>query len=405
MKYSELLDPNAANIKDSVLDKMRREDPVYWCEHEAIRAWFVTRYDDVLSLLKNDSQLEFGSIRGEILKQSKAEQEELSSLVEAMDNLMSAVPRDRHKIVQKLLLEYLSMRVLKTAEADILNIIRQTITDFGDSKEVNIVKQFAYPIPAHVVASLLGIPKHDWERFIEWTSALEPLFWPYDYEKYLKAKDCMSGMLEYFKELIPKAMEYDKNSISAKFGEAVQRGELSADEALVNCAVLIFAGHETTANIINDSVSMLFEHPGLLETLRSDLSLIPNAVMEVIRYRPAIGWLRRTATEDFEFRGQKIKKDDVIFLGTYAANRDPEVYPNPHVFDIHRKFDKPSLTFGAGTHYCLGAALAQMETKLALTELITCFPDMQLDISRIKRKPAIILSDAIMELPLVLHGV
>ena len=402
MKYPELLDPDGAARRDAVLDQMRREDPVYWCEHEAIRAWFVTAYDDVLTLFK-DERLEFGSVKAELLKQPKAEQEELRSLEVAMDNLMSAMPRERHKKVQKILLEFLSMRVLKTFREDIATIVERTADEISGESEVNIVERFSYPIPAHVVATLLGVPRQDWDKFIEWSAALEALFWPYDYQRYRKADACMRGMMEYFKALMPRAVEHDKHSLLAKFGEAVKRGEVSEDEALVNCATIMFAGHETTATVINAGVCLLFEQPGLLDALRADTSLISKAALEILRYKPAVGWMRRTATQDMEFRGKHIKKDQVVYLGTYAANRDADTFPDPHSFNIHRDFKKPSLTFGVGRHYCLGAALAQMEIEMALSALIHRFPEMSLDLGRVKRSPAMMLMDAIVDLPLRLR--
>jgi len=403
MKYPELLDSNGAASRDIVLDKMRRDDPIYWCNHESIRAWFVTRYDDVLTFFK-DHRLEFGSVRAELLKQSKKEQDELQSFIVAMENLLTAMPRERQKKMQKLLLEFLSMRVLKTFKDDIGKIIDKALDSFSNESEINIVERFAYPIPAYVIASLLGIPRQDWDKFIDWTSALNAIFWPYDYERYRKADSAMTNMMEYFKDLMPKAMESNKESLTAKFGEAVKCGDISEGEALSNCATLMFAGHETTATAISSGVCLLFEHPGLLDVLRADPSLIPKATQEILRYKPIVGWMRRTATVDFEFKGKCIKRNDVIYLGTYAANRDPEVVQDPHQFNIHRELKKPSLTFGVGRHFCLGAALAQMEVELTLTALINRFPNMHLDLNRVKRKPAMMLMDAINNLPLSLSS-
>lgn len=403
MKYPELLSPNAAQARDAVLDRMRREDPLYWCDHEAIRAWFVTRYDDVFELFK-DERFEFGSTKAELLKQSKREQEEFQPLVVAMDNLMSAMPRERHKQVQKVLLEFLSMKFLKSFKDDIVAIVDKAIESISDEDEVNMVERFSYPIPAHVVASLLGIPREDWQQFIEWTSALQALFWPYDYERYSNANRCIAGMMDYFRDLMPRMADSGKECLLARLGEAVKGGVITEDEALVNSAIIMFAGHETTATVINEGIQLLFSQPGLLETLKEDPSLISKATTEILRYRPAVGWMRRTAMEDVEYQGIQIKKDSVLYLGTYAANRDPEYFPDPHRFDIHREFKNPSLTFGMGRHYCLGAALAQMEIELALSTLIERFPDMHLDLDRVKRSPTMMLMDAIVDLPLELRA-
>ena len=402
MKYSELFAPNSASVREDILDKMRADDPIFWCDHEAIRAWFVTRYDDVFTLF-NDDRLEFGSVKAELLKQPKEQQEELQPLIITLDNLMSSMPRERHKKIQKILLEFLSMRFLKTFQGTITDIVDHAIDNIQNEPELNIVKHFSYPIPAHVVASMIGVPQQDWDKFISWSSAMEALFWPYDYQRYRKANDSINNMMKYFRELMPQTVIHNKESLLARFAKAVKDGEVTENEALVNCATMMFAGHETTATVINAGVSLLFEKAGLLETLRANPSLMHKATQEILRYKPAVGWMRRTAVDDFEYKGQKIKKHDVVYLGNYAANRDPEVFPDPHRFDIHREFKKPALTFGVGRHYCLGAALAQMEIELALSKLIQQFPEMHLDLSQVKRTPTMMLMDAIVDLPLELN--
>jgi len=399
MKYAELFSPDAGAARDQVLDQMRRDDPIYWCEHESLRAWIITAYEDVYNLFM-DERLRFGSARGELMKQSEEEQREFRPFIDALDHSMSYMPRERHKRLQKLLLESLSMKELKTLEPHIRLIIDQVIGDIATDKVVNLVSRFSYPIPAYVIANLVGIPDQDRQQFIEWTAALEAVFWPYDYDRFYRASHSLTAMMDYFRDLMPATVDRGANTFLARFGQAVNNAELTEEEALVSCAILMFAGHETTASVINAGIQLLAEQRPLLELLKTDHTLMPATAAELLRYKPAVGWMRRTAIEDFEYKGRHISKGDVLFLGTYAANRDPAYFPDPHRFDIHRQSAHASMTFGAGRHFCLGAALAKMEIELALSGLIEAFPDLDIEPSQIKCSPTRLLMQTVTDLPL-----
>jgi len=402
MKYPELLMPDMLPVRDDVIARMQKDDPLYWCDHPAVQAWFVTRYEDVYQLFR-DERLEFGSTGAEIAKQSPEQQRALQPLVHLTDNLLSAMPKERHKVVQNIYMQFFSPRILKEHQGPMQASVDRVLDQLAEKNQVNLVSDFSYAIPADIISGIIGVPEPDRAHFAAQTAAIEALFWPYDFERYKSAMHNVLAMTDYCKEHMKRAVKDGDNTLFAMLGDAVNRGEISEDEAAVNSVATLFAGHETSANVINSGLNHLRENPALMAGLREDPQLFAPFTAEILRYRPAIGWMRRTCAEGFEFNGVKIEPGHVLYLGTYAANHDASCFPNPNTFDINRKGDKVALTFGVGRHYCLGARLAMTEIEMALRTLVTRFPALKFHADGIEQTPSLMLMNAFTKIPATLR--
>jgi cytochrome P450 len=401
MKYPELLMPDTLPVRDEVIARMQKDDPMYWCDHPAIQAWFVTRYEDVYQLFR-DERLEFGSTGAEIAKQAQEQQQALRPLVQLTDNLLSAMPKERHKVVQNIYMQFFSPRILKEHQAPMQASVDRVLDQLVARNEVDLVSEFSYAIPANIISGIIGVPEQDRARFVAQTAAIEALFWPYDFERYKTAMQSVLEMTDYSKQQMKRAVKDGDNTLFAMLGDAVDRGEITEDEAAVNAVATLFAGHETSASVINSGLNHLRENPALLARLRDDPQLFAPFTAEILRYRPAIGWMRRTCVEGFEFNGVSIEPGHVLYLGTYAANHDASCFPNPGEFDLHRKGDKVALTFGVGRHYCLGARLAMTEIEMALRTLMTRFPALKFHADKIEQTPSLMLMNAFTKMPVTL---
>lgn len=398
MKYPELIMPDALPARDAVIARMQKDDPLYWFDHPAIQAWFVTRYDDVYQLFR-DERLEFGSTAAEVAKQAPQERNALQPLVDLTDNLLSSMPKERHKVVQNIYMQFFSPRILKEHQGEMQASVDRVLDRLADANDVDLASGFSYAIPASIISGIIGIPEADRARFVAQTAAIEALFWPYDFERYSNAQQAIVGMAEYCKEQMKRAAKTGENTLFAMLGNAVDRGEISEDEGAINSVITLFAGHETSASVINSALKHLQENPALMAQLRNDPQLFTPFTAEILRYRPAVGWMRRTCAESFEFNGVNIERGQVLYLGTYAANHDASAFPNPGAFDMNRKGEKVALTFGVGRHYCLGARLAMIEIEMALRTLVTRFPKLTFHADQIEQTPSLMLMNAFTKMP------
>jgi cytochrome P450 len=242
--------------------------------------------------------------------------------------------------------------------------------------EMDVVSDLAYPLPANVIAELLGMPTSDREQLQAWSRDILPIFGNGDFEQIRHAQRSMLEMHDYLRVIAAERRRQPREDVLSMFMAAEAEGIVTEDEAVANCVLLLFAGHETTANLIANGLVLLFGHPGQLARLRANPDLMPAAVEEMLRCDGPAGVIGRVATEPVELAGHAVPAGKHIYLALMAANRDPEVFGDPDAFDITRQRNR-HLSFGMGTYYCLGAALARMETDECLRILLERCPDLR----------------------------
>jgi cytochrome P450 len=236
-----------------------------------------------------------------------------------------------------------------------------------------LIEALAFPLPAIVIAELLGVPAADRERFKHWSQQLSGLVFG-AVERGGRDRSASLAAAEftgYFEDLIRERESTPRDDLISAMVSAAD--DLSRQELVGACTMLLFGGHETTTGLIANGMARLLEHPAEVERLRADPSLARSAVEEFLRFEgPATAMVRYVA-QPFEWQSHRLEAGQRVYLAIAGANRDPSVFRDPDRFDVGRD-PNPHLGFGHGRHFCLGAALARLETRIALEALLERFP-------------------------------
>jgi cytochrome P450 len=270
--------------------------------------------------------------------------------------------------------------------------IADELIDHVEAKgEMDVISDFAFPLPVTVIAQMLGVPASDRNIFHKYsrelTSALE--ISP-NLQNLNQSNKAVDALVDYFRPLVAARRKEPKEDLISHLIQAEEQGNhLTEEELLQNCVLLLVAGHETTVNLIGNGILNLLRHPDQLQKIRENPELVPNAVQETLRYDAPIQMVRRLAGEDSELGGQKIKHGDMISIMLGSANHDPTAFDNPDVFDITRT-PKRTLAFGHGIHHCLGASLAEAEGRIAFATIAKRLPSMKLKTDQLHWRQSVI---------------
>jgi cytochrome P450 PksS len=244
-----------------------------------------------------------------------------------------------------------------------------------DRGHMDLIRDYALPIPTIIIAELLGVPAEDRHKFHRWTRALfVSSTW-----SLLKALPNILALFRYLREIVKKRRADPQGDLVSALAEVREAGDtLNEEELLGMLALLLVAGHETTVNLIGNGSLALLEHPHQLEKLRNEPALIKSAVEELLRYTsPVESATERYAREDVTIAGVTIPRGEMVSAVIISANRDERKFANPDTLDISREPNK-HLSFGLGNHFCLGAPLARLEGQIAIGTLLRRLPDLRL---------------------------
>jgi cytochrome P450 len=270
--------------------------------------------------------------------------------------------------------------VLEAIRADVERLVEKLLDEIDGPGVVDLLARFAYPLPATVIARLLGAPESGGREFERWSADLIAFVGSGrpQAERAARAEASLRAFRAYLEPLIDDARLHPRDDLISALTSADEEGDrLTQDELVSTCVTLLFAGHETTANLIGNGLLALIRHPEELERLRQEPALAPPTVEELLRFDSPVQRLRRRATEDVRIGRTLIRAGELVMAFTGAANRDPERFENPDRLDITRG-DTGHLAFGHGVHFCVGAALTRLETQIAVTALLRRFPRLRL---------------------------
>jgi pimeloyl-[acyl-carrier protein] synthase len=262
------------------------------------------------------------------------------------------------------------------------NLVEKTIDDLLDrvmpTGKMDLVQDFALPIPMTVICEVLGLPQKDRDQFRTWTESfarvLEPIINNDDIDP---SADATTALFDYLKDLIAERRAKPGSDLLSAFIQAEEEGDrLTLDELLANMLLLILAGHETTVNLICNGTVCFLQNPDALQRVQTQPELLPLAIEEMLRYQSPVQATDRYVLEDMDFEGQHLKKSQRVSIIVGAANRDPKQFELPHEFNIDRQPNK-HLAFGQGIHFCLGAPLARFEAKFAFEKLLSRVKNLQ----------------------------
>lgn len=393
MVDDNLLSPAAVADPHPVLAGIRDADPVFWSER--YRSWILTRYADVQAALR-DPRFSADRITPYLRAQTargNADPATLSAFAVLRDWMVFKDPPD-HTRLRRLLHRAFTPRAVD----DMSDLVRLLTDDLLDplaaerGGEIDVIGSFAYPLTATVIAEMLGVPREDRDRFKQWSDRITALVFGAmeDPGRHARTQQAMSELTAYLSVLVDRyARRPAPNLISALVRARDEGDALSHDEVIATCALLLFAGHETTTNLIGNGLLALLRHPHQLEALRTGRASVHAAVEEFLRYDGPSKIAVRVLAEDVTVRGRRLAAGSRVFLAQSAANRDPDVFERPDALDIARA-DNPHLGFGFGIHYCLGAPLARLEASIAVPAVLRRLPGLALATGDLSWQPVLV---------------
>ena len=334
----------------SWFEEMRTQHPVFY--DERTRIWQVFRYEDVLAVLTDYAR--FSSQAYELMGGF------LSNTLIAKD------PPD-HRKLRNLVNQAFTPRAVTRLSDRITQITQELLDQVRLQGKMDIVSDIAFPLPAKVIAELLGVPSEDWNIFQRWARVGSS---DTVNSRQADGRSMQVEMFDYFSALLEERRRTPREDLISSLSTAEVDGErLSQSELVSFCTLLLAAGQETTKNLIANATVCLTDHPDTMEQLIREPELMPTAVEEILRYLPPVWFLFRQTKSDVELAGQHIPANQAVLAWTASANRDPARFPDPDRFDIEREPNR-HLAFGHGIHFCVGAPLARLEAKIALPMML-----------------------------------
>ena len=370
--------------------RLREYDPVHWSERS--RAWVVTSHAEVSAALRDDERLSSDRLAPIEWRLSPDHRAAMAQTFELLRGWMVFRDTPEHEQLRDPVRRAFTPRTMGRISTQVESIVEELLDAMAERAECDLVSSFAFPLPAIVIAELLGVPPEDRERFKMWSSKLGGIVFGAveSPERNEAAREGAAEFTDYFARLIERYEdEPGDNLISALIAARDTGGSLSARQMVGACTMLLFAGHETTAGLISSGTAALLRSPDQHEKLRADPSLAPSAVEEFLRYDGPARVMVRLVRRDHERGGYTLRAGDRVYVCLGGANHDPAVFREPEHLDIARD-PNPHLAFGYGLHFCLGAALARLETRIALTRLLERFPALSLRTDQVARAATII---------------
>ena len=361
----------------AVLDELRTRAPAHY--DPASGSTFFTRYEDVRAVV-NDRDLWRDPIRAEegaVLQRRFAEAADPNLPRTSTTSILMLDDPD-HSRVRQPLAQALYARVAKF-RAEVERIVGEALDALEGEAEFDLMARFCVPIPIDVIASILGVDHARLGEFREWSEgviqSLNPLRTPAQTTAMEKAS---TALFDYFTAAMAARRAAPQDDLISDMVQLqAERGDLSDDELRINLSALLVGGNLTTTDLIGNAVRLLILHPGELAKLKADPKIINSLVEEVLRYEPPVDITGRIASGKGAVGGCPVHAGQSLLLSLRGANRDPDVFEDPHRFDVSRKH-KPHVAFGGGSHICIGAPLARLEAQVALVKLFERFPDLKL---------------------------
>lgn len=353
--------------------RMRDEDPCHWSPR--LKAWVLTRYDDVKRACL-DAGMSSDRLRPFFASMPTPEQERIRDIIRYLSAWMVFRDPPDHTRLRKLTASVFNVKSMHAMRPDVEEIADWLLQRIGERTQVDFIADFAGPLPALVIMRMLGVPRDDLEK-VKTLSDRMALFIGSSRanpEKYDIAEAATHEMAEFFRAMIAARRTQPRADLLSQLVNLRDEteGQLSEDELIATCILLLFAGHETTTNHIGNGLVALLGFPGEMARLRADPGLAAAAVEELLRYEGPSGAQVRVVAQATELHGKKLGPGDRVFLLLNAANRDERAYPDPDRLDLSRD-GVPHLAFGFGTHICLGFPLARLEGQIAFPRVLARF--------------------------------
>ncbi len=384
-------------------DLLRREAPVYWYERPGFEPfWAITKYDDIALISRNPQTFsnrqrlrlaELPPYNAELEREEGADQRYRADPDEPPDLVFMDPPE--HRQYRAIVSKWFTPKAMRVLEGHLSGLSGHYVGAFAAvladrlrerrGETTDFVHECAAKLPVAAICEMADVPRADWERVFRWTETLVGAADP-EYQEEGKdyretSRQNLHAWYDYMEWLIQKRRDEGlegSDLLAALLTARFQGRELTPREVMSTIILLLAAGNETTRNSLTGGVHALVEHGDQLRRLTEDPALVDSAVEEILRWTSVVIQFVRTASEDTEIRGQKIRKGETVAMWYPSANRDEDVFDDPYVFDVGRGLN-PHFAFGGyGEHFCLGANLARWEMRAMLRELLPLLPELEL---------------------------
>lgn len=370
--------------------RLRAEQPIYATTlPDKTPAWLVSRYDDVLALLKDERFAK--NRRNAMTPEQLGKQPWVPPFFRPLErNMLDLDPPD-HERLRTLVHKAFTPRLIEQMRVHIESVAAELLAGAAARRRMDLVRDFALPLPVAVITEILGVPAADRGKFHKWSNAIVAVN---SLKRPLSVIPNVWLFVRFLRRFFRLHRAEPRDDLTSALIQAEEAGDrLSEDELLAMAFLLLVAGHETTVSLIAGGTLELLRHPDQLEKLRCEPALIPSAVEELLRFvAPVFLSTERFARSDVTLQGVTIPRGELVFGVIGSANRDPSAFENPDALDITRQNNR-HLGFGHGIHFCLGAALARMEAQIAIHALVQRFPKLRLavPVESLRWQPSLVL--------------
>jgi len=355
--------------------RLQDDDPVHWSP--ALKAWVLTRYDDVRQMLLTDA-MSPDRLRPFYAQLQCERRDTLAEVMRYMSLWMVFRDPPEHTRLRRLVGTVFNLKALEALDGPVTRVVDHLLDQLPTGVPIDWARQVAAPLPAYVIMDMLAIPYSDFPELKEASDELRAFIGGAraDGDRYATARRGAERLASFFRDLIAQRRAAPGDDfVSRMIAARDDEGRLSEDELVATCMLVLFAGHETTTHLLGNAVNALLDHPDQLQRLQDrpeDPALITSAVEEFLRYDGPSNALARVVKVEHQIDGKTLRVGDRVFGFANAANRDPRAFTDPQGLDLGRTPNR-HLTFGFGTHFCMGAPLARLEGQRCVGRLVQRF--------------------------------
>ncbi len=357
--------------------RLQTEDPVHWSP--VLKSWVVTRYADVRSVLLHDA-MSVSKLNAFYKSLPPDDAARMRDIVHYLNLWVAFQDPPQHTRMRMILRKAFMASSFNNMTSDITNIVDYLLDDLSGRNRIDFIADFALRVPAYVIMDLLGVPRAMLSEIKAWADDMAVFIAGARNanDKYTRAERGCRKMAGYFRELIIERQKNKQRGFLTDLINANENGDkLSDDELVATCILVLFAGHETTTNLIGNSLLTLLKHPVHFAEFKDTPEKTDTACEEIMRFDGPSNGIVRTVTTDHQLGDKTLRAGDRVYVMLNAANRDPAVFDQPDTLNLARKPNR-HLVFGTGIHTCLGVQLARQEGRIALRSFADRFPDVSL---------------------------
>jgi cytochrome P450 len=370
--------------------RVREEDPVHW--NELYELWLITRYDDLVWLTRHPELFSSAFWRRDPRGPYPSIDESDLGLYQYIKDFFAEwfIQHDRpeHADMRKVVHGYFNPRAMELWRPMVKDAIGQLLDEAEERGSMDVMRDFATPLPLLVIAQMMGMPNQD-RKFIRELSEKLLFIGRGEVDRMKPLSEGIQELQEYLAPIVAERLANPGDDLLSVLASGESKGVFTRDQVVANAILLLLAGHETTINLICNGTRAFIDHPDQWELFKkTPRQLAKTATEECLRYDAPVKSIQRIAAEDVEMRGKVIQKDERLRWFITSANRDPEKFPEPDKFDIQR-YPNLHVAFGSGIHHCLGATLARLEGQEAFIALAERFDGFNVETDRIEYQPSI----------------